>query len=228
MTELWRVEFHCHTCYSPDSLVRPADLVRRARALGLNKVAVTDHNTIRGALAAKEIDPDLIIVGEEVLTTAGEFIAFFVREEVPKGLPPEEALARLKAQGAVVAISHPFDVMRGSAMGEENTRRFVTELDALEVFNARNHRPWMNEKAEALAQEYGLGRFGGSDAHSLWELGRVVTVLPPFEDAESLRVALHSARVEGIYSPVWVHAISTGSKVIKRMIRLFAPNWCNA
>ncbi len=226
MTDLWRVEFHSHTCYSPDSLVRPADLVRRAREMGLDKVAVTDHNTIRGALAAKAIDPDLIIVGEEVLTTAGEFIAFFVQEEVPKGLPPEDALERLKAQGAVVAISHPFDVMRGSAMGEENTRRFVAAVDALEVFNARNHRRWMDEKADALAREYGLGRFGGSDAHSLWELGRVVTVLPRFEDAETLRVALRHACVEGTYSPVWVHAISTGSKWVKRLARWLSYRWC--
>ena len=223
---LWRVEFHSHTCYSPDSLVRPRDLVRRAREIGLDKLVITDHNTIQGALVARELAPDLVIVGEEVLTTAGEFIAFFVNEEVPKGLPPEEALARLRAQGAVVAISHPFDTMRGSAMGGENARRFAESIDALEVFNARNHKRWMDEEAERLAQLHGLGRFGGSDAHSLWELGRVVTLLPPFHDADSLRAALHHAHIEGRYSPVWVHAISTGSKMWKRVSRLFGRTGC--
>ncbi len=217
MSTVWRVEFHCHTCYSPDCLVKPKALVRHARDLGLDKVVVTDHNTIRGALAAKEIDPDLIIVGEEVLTTAGEFIAFFVREEVPKGLPPEEALARLRDQGAVVAISHPLDTMRGSAMGRENTLRFIDKIDALEVFNARNHHAWMNAEAERLAQEHNLGRFGGSDAHSLWELGRVVTLLPPFHDADSLRASLREATYVGMTSPVWVHGTSTLSKLVKRM-----------
>ncbi len=217
MSTVWRVEFHCHTCYSPDCLVKPKALVCHARDLGLDKVVVTDHNTIRGALAAKEIDPELIIVGEEVLTTAGEFIAFFVREEVPKGLPPEEALARLRDQGAVVAISHPLDTMRGSAMGRENTLRFIDRIDALEVFNARNHQAWMNEEAERLAREHNLGRFGGSDAHSLWELGRVVTLLPPFHDADSLRASLREATYVGMTSPVWVHGTSTLSKLVKRM-----------
>ncbi len=220
MTTLWRVEFHCHTCYSPDCLVKPKSLVRHARDLGLDKIVVTDHNTVRGALIAREIDPDLVIVGEEILTTAGEFIAFFVEEEVPKGLPPEEALARLREQGAVVAISHPLDTMRGSAMGRENTMRFIDQIDALEVFNARNHRAWMNEEAELLAREHNLGRFGGSDAHSLWELGRVITLLPPFHDAESLRMALREATYVGVTSPVWVHGTSTLSKIVKRVWRV--------
>ncbi len=213
----WRVEFHCHTCYSPDSLVRPEDLVRRARALGLDRVIVTDHNTIAGAREAQALAPDLVIVGEEVLTTAGEFIAFFVTEEVPPGLPPEEALARLRAQGAVVAISHPFDAWRGSAMGREGTLRWIDHVDALEVFNARTRRAEWDAEAERLAVARGLGRFGGSDAHSLWELGRVVTRIPPFHDADSLREALRHAQVEGRRSPAWVHGISTLAKGLKRL-----------
>ncbi len=217
MDTLWRVEFHCHTCYSPDALVKPRDLVQRARTLGLDRLVITDHNTIEGALRARDLAPDFVIVGEEVLTTVGEFIAFFVEEEVPKGLPPEEALDRLRQQGAVVGISHPFDTLRGSAMGRENTLRFVDQIDALEVFNARCHNPACNREAEELARREGLGRFAGSDAHSLWELGRAVTLLPPFHDPESLRVALRQARVEGKPSPHWVHLISTTSKWMKKL-----------
>ncbi len=213
----WRVEFHCHTCYSPDSLVTPEALILRARALGLDRVVVTDHNTLRGALAAQALAPDLIVVGEEVLTTEGEFIAFFVQEEVPPGLPPAEALARLRDQGAVVAISHPFDALRGSAMGRENTLRWATAVDALEIFNARTRRAVWDIAAEQLAREHGLGRFGGSDAHTLWELGRVITWVPPFEDADSLRKALRHARVEGRRSPAWVHGASTVAKLMKRL-----------
>lgn len=219
MTTLWRVEFHCHTCYSPDCLVKPEALVRRARDLGLDRIVVTDHNTIRGALIARDLAPDLVVVGEEILTTVGEFIAFFVEEEVPRGLPPEEALARLREQGAVVAISHPLDTLRGSAMGRDNTLRFIGQIDALEVFNARNHQDWMNAEAARLADEHNLGRFAGSDAHSLWELGRAPTLLPPFYDADSLRVALRSATIVGRKSPLWVHGISTASKMVKHIWR---------
>lgn len=213
----WRVEFHCHTCYSPDSWVTPAALIRRAQALGLDRVVITDHNTIRGALVAKELAPELVIVGEEILTSAGEFIAFFVTEEIPRGLPPEEVLARLRAQGAVVGIPHPFDAYRGSAMGHENTLRWIAKVDALEVFNARTHRPEWDDAADKLARERSLGRFGGSDAHTLWELGRVITWVPPFHDADTLRTALQQARIEGRRSPIWVHFASTAAKMLKRL-----------
>ncbi|NPA91919.1 MAG: PHP domain-containing protein [Chloroflexi bacterium] len=217
MSELWRVEFHAHTCYSPDALIQPQDLIRRARQLGLDKVCITDHNTIQGARKAHALAPDLIVIGEEIRTTAGEFIAFYVQEEVPPGLSPEETLERLREQGAVIAISHPFDITRGSAMGPENARQWAPHVDAIEVFNARCPLDRFNEEAEALAQHLHLGRFGGSDAHSGWELGRVVTHLPPFHDADTLRQALHTARVEGQRSPHWVHLISTGSKWLKRL-----------
>jgi len=211
------VEFHCHTCYSPDSLVKPGDLIQRARELGLDRVVVTDHNSIQGARAARELAPDLVIVGEEVSTTHGELIGFFVEEEVPAGLSPDEALARLRDQGAVVGIPHPFDTLRGSALGPEHARRLAPMVDALEVFNARCHRATCNEAAEELARAHGLGRFAGSDAHSLWELGRAVTILPPFSDATSLRAALHEASIRGLVSPPWVHGISTMSKVLNTL-----------
>ena len=84
-----RVEFHCHTVYSSDSLMRPEDLVRVCRKKGIDRLVVTDHNTIRGALEAKSIDPELVIVGEEIRTSRGELLGAFMTEEIPRGLRPE-------------------------------------------------------------------------------------------------------------------------------------------
>ena len=86
-----RVEFHCHSIASEDSLSRPEDLIRTCRKKGIDRLVITDHNTIAGALAARELAPDLVIVGEEILTEEGEFLAAFVEEEVPPGLPVMEA-----------------------------------------------------------------------------------------------------------------------------------------
>ncbi len=217
MHGFWRVEFHVHTCYSPDCLVSPREVVRRARDLGLDRICITDHNSIRGALEAKEIAPELVIVGEEIRTTAGEFIAFFVQEEVPKGLTPEETLERLRAQNAVIGIPHPFDTRRSSALGPRASRLFARHVDAIEIFNARCHTNTCNRRAEELARSFHLGQFGGSDAHSVQEIGQVLTYVPPFHDAATLREALHHARVEGRRSPLWVYLISTGSKLLKRL-----------
>ncbi len=115
-----RIEFHCHTIYSKDSLTRPEDLVKTCRRKGIDRVVVTDHNTIAGARAAQVIDPELVIVGEEIMTTRGEILAAFVSEEIPKGLTPGETIRRLKDQGAFISVSHPFDRWRSGHWQEED------------------------------------------------------------------------------------------------------------
>jgi predicted metal-dependent phosphoesterase TrpH len=214
---LWRVDLHTHTWASRDSKNDPAALVERAREAGLNRVAVTDHNVIEGALAAQRLAPDLVIVGEEIATeTGGELIAYFVTEVVPKGLPVEEALRRLRAQGAVVSISHPLDSLRGSALGERLTLEFIEQVDALEVFNARCLRAADNQRAAELAKRYGKAVTAGSDAHTLRELGAGFLTLPPFRgDPASFRASLARATPGGRLSGIWPHFASTFAKFRK-------------
>jgi predicted metal-dependent phosphoesterase TrpH len=218
---LWRVDMHTHTVFSPDSATSPAALVAAARRVGLDRVAVTDHNTIEGALAAHALAPDLVIVGEEIETAeGGELIAYYVREVVPFGLPVAEALRRLHAQGAVISISHPVDRFRGSAMGEPLTLQIMGEVDALEVFNARCLAGADNTRAAGLAARYGKSQTAGSDGHVTWELGRGFVSLPPFEDtAESFRASLKEARAEGRLSGPWPHFASTYAKWTKKRKR---------
>ncbi len=201
---LWRVEFHSHTCASPDGLMRPHELIRAARARGLDRIVVTDHNTLAGARAAHALAPELVIVGEEVLTTEGELLGWFVREEVPPGLPPWEALQRLKAQGAVVALAHPFDTWR-QGFRAETLAQLAPYLDAVEGFNARTRKPGANQAAEAWARAHGLPVVSGSDAHLVVEVGRAATYLPPFDDADGLRRALAAARPTRRRAAWWVN-----------------------
>ncbi|MFZ1265862.1 MAG: PHP domain-containing protein, partial [Anaerolineae bacterium] len=155
MPELWKVDLHCHSWFSRDCLMNPRAIIETARVRGLDKLAITEHNNVEGARYLKRLAPDLIIIGEEVKSSAGEFIAYFVQEEVPKGLSPEETLARLREQGAVISIPHPADSFRRSALGEANARRFIDQVDAIEVFNARCLYRDDNDAALALARRYG-------------------------------------------------------------------------
>lgn len=215
---MWKVDLHSHTVYSKDCLTPPAKLVAQARARGLDKIAVTEHNNLAGARAAKELDPDLVIVGQEIMTTRGEIIAYYVQEEVPRGLPPEEAIARLREQGAVISIPHPLDTLRGSAMGRENVMAILHLVDALEVRNARCVRSADNAAAAALAAAHGKLATAGSDAHTLFEVGRCRMEMPPFEDnAASFLAALSQAQPCGTESPFWPHLASTYAKVHKRL-----------
>ena len=212
----YRVELHCHTCFSPDSLVRPAELVEGARRRGIDRVAVTDHNTIQGALACAELDPKRVIVGEEILTTQGELLAFFVTEEIPAGLEPEAALEALRNQGAFISVSHPFDPHRKGAWSRENLDRIRPHIDAIEGFNARAVSDGPNRKAASYAEQHGLLQTAGSDAHAVLELGRTVLRMPVFEDAEGMRHALTQSERIGDRSPAWVHLLSRWASWRKR------------
>ena len=97
-----RIDLHCHTCHSRDSLMTYEALLHWMDRRGMDMVALTDHNTIAGALAFHARAPERFVVGEEIKTTCGELIALFLEEEVPPGLSLEETVARVHAQGALV------------------------------------------------------------------------------------------------------------------------------
>lgn len=203
-----RVEFHCHTVYSKDSLTSPERLLEVCRRVGIDRVVVTDHNTIAGAVYAQAIDPDRVIVGEEIMTQAGEILAFFVQEEVPAGLRPAEAIARLREQDAFISLSHPFDRLRSGHWRLPDLMEVAPLVDAIETFNARCLWPGFNKAAQDFARQHGLPGTAGSDAHAAFEVGKATLVLPPFQDAGSLKEALGSAQQRLKLSAPWVHLAS--------------------
>jgi predicted metal-dependent phosphoesterase TrpH len=214
---MWKVDLHAHTIFSRDCLTRPEALIARAREIGLDRLAITEHNNLAGALYARKLAPELIIVGEEIKTTHGELIAYFVQEEVPKGLSPQETIRRLRDQGAVISIPHPLDSLRRSAMGLVNVLEVLDQVDALEVRNARCVRARDNDAAALLAQQQGKLLTAGSDAHTLGELGQNYLSMPPFDDnAGSFMTALAQAEPCGEISPFWPHLASTYAKWRKR------------
>ncbi len=214
------LEFHCHTIYSPDSLTRPADLVAVCARKGIDRVVVTDHNTIAGALEAHAIDPQRVVVGEEVMTTQGELLAAFVREEVPPGLSPMEAIARLRDQGAFISVSHPFDMYRKGHWEVHDLEQIAPYLDAIEIFNARCLLPASNRRAEDFAHRHNLIGTVGSDAHTLGELGRALQILPDFSDAVNLRASFSAARsVTRLSSPL-IHLTSRWAVWVKKLRRM--------
>lgn len=211
-----RVEFHCHTIYSRDSLTRPESLLAACRRKGIDRVVITDHNTIAGALHCQQIDPQRFIVGEEILTQAGELLAAYVREEVPPGLEPKEAIRRLRDQGAFISVSHPFDTMRKGHWSSELLLEIAPLVDAIETFNARCYLPVYNTQAQQFAKKKGLLGTVGSDAHALFEVGRAAMRLPDFHDAASLKAALPKAELEVRPSSPWVHLASRWAAWIKK------------
>ena len=104
-----KVDLHLHTRYSPDCNSSLRIIIDQCRKLEIGCVAITDHNTIDGALAVKELAPFPVIVSEEIMSQDGEIIGYFLKESIPGNLPPEEVMARIKDQGGLVCLPHPFD-----------------------------------------------------------------------------------------------------------------------
>lgn len=193
--QLIRAEFHCHTVYSHDSSNRIPQLLRAAKERGIERLAITDHNTIQGALKAKELEPELVVVGEEILTTRGELLAYFLSDEIPRKLSPMQTIERLKKQGAVIVVPHVFD-RRRHGWRKEDLEQILPHVDALEVFNARCLNPRTNHMGKAFAEERGFAMTAGSDAHSLVELGLASVWLPVFNNPQELRESLKEARID--------------------------------
>jgi len=215
MDLLLKVDFHSHTHYSPDCLTTINELINAARKRGLDRLVVTDHNCLAGAREAYAAAPDLVIVGEEVQTTQGEFLAAYVTEELSKGLDWQDALKRLKDQNAFISLSHPFDPHR-SGWPLETLIELVPQVDAIEIFNARVLNREHNEKALRFAQEYHLAGTSGTDGHHPSEIGQAYSIVPDFHDADSLRSAIKNAAVGGSLSSPFVHFYSSWARVEKQ------------
>ena len=202
------VEFHCHTVFSKDSLTSPRKLVETCRRKRIDRVIVTDHNTIEGARAAHALAPELVIVGEEIMTTRGEILAAFMTEEVPPLLPPQETIARLKGQGAFISVSHPFDKLRSGGWKEEDLLEILPDVDAIEVFNSRCMDPNFNHLAREFAEKHDIPGTVGSDAHAAFELGRSLLLLDQFEGPDEMRKVIRNGIPKTRLSSPWVHFTS--------------------
>ena len=214
-----KVEFHCHTIFSKDSLVPPQALVNSVRRKGIDRVVVTDHNTVAGARAAQALDPERVIVGEEIMTTRGEILAAFVSEEIPKGLTPQETIRRLKDQGAFISVSHPFDRLRRGGWKEADLLEILPEVDAIEVYNSRCMNPRFNQEARQFAEKYNIAGTVGSDAHVTWELGRSLMSLEAFEGPDELRKLIRRGTSKVRWSPPWIHFTSRYATIYKKVTR---------
>jgi len=213
-----RADLHCHTVYSKDSLTPLKAVIAACQRKGLHRIAITGHNTVEGALRLRDLAPELVIVGEEIMTAHGEIQAFFIEQPIPPGLSPEETIACIREQGGVVGVPHPLDPMRGEAMGEENLRRIVHLVDCIEVFNARTIFSIHNRRTAAFAHAHGLPGTAGSDAHTASEIGRAYVEMPAFDGPTSFLGALAQGRVVGRRSSPLVHLFSRWATFRKRLM----------
>ena len=217
-----RIDLHMHTRFSPDSLMEPEELVSRCLRTGLNCVAITDHNTIDGALEVQRLAPFRVIIGEEIKSSGGEIIGLFLQEAIPRGLSSLETVQRIKEQGGLVSIPHPFDHFRRSVIERQALQEVLPYVDIVEAFNARNTLQRDNRKALELALEHDILTSAVSDSHTPVEVGRTYVEIPDFDDTASglLQALAQGNLIRRQITPL-IHFLTTFTKVRKRLARLW-------
>ncbi len=193
-----RVDLHAHTMWSGDATTTPEELEEAVVAAGIDVLCITDHATINGAVALADRLPCRVVVGEELRTVAGEIIGLFLTERLPWGLSPSAAAERIRAQGGLVYVPHPFDPTRHCLREAELDALVAAGLvDAVEVLNAKTPLTSLNERAAAFAAERGLPGGAGSDAHVPEAVGAAYVEMPDFDGPASFLASLADARVVG-------------------------------
>jgi predicted metal-dependent phosphoesterase TrpH len=193
-----RVDFHSHTMWSGDCTTTPDEVAEAIVDSGIDVLCITDHSTINGAVELASQLSCRVIVGEELRTGAGELIGLFLTERLPFGIGHVEAARRIRDQGGVVYVPHPYDPTRHCL--REDALEELLDLglvDAMEVLNAKTSLASLNARAASTAAARDLPGGAGSDAHVPEALGAAYLEMPDFDGPKSLLAAMREGRVVG-------------------------------
>ncbi len=213
-----KADFHIHTRYSMDCEMELEDIIKRCQMMEIDCIAITDHGTVEGAQKMQGIAPFKVIIGEEVLTDQGEIMGMFLKETVPSNIRVDEAISRIKDQGGLVCLPHPFDHLRGLAMNLKEVDNLAPKVDLVEVFNARSPMNSTADKALDYALKHNIPTIAGSDSHTLGEIGRTFVEIDDFNTPDQLLEVLKYGTISQHKASIFVHLFSTVTK-IKRKLR---------
>ncbi|QLC34482.1 PHP domain-containing protein [Halarchaeum sp. CBA1220] len=217
------VELHSHSSLSYDGRDPVEMLLEQAAAVGLDALAVTDHDEYDASARAAELAPDYGLVGipgMEVTSAAGHVLALGIEEPVPAGRPFGETLDAIRDAGGIAVVPHPFQESR-SGVAANVTRETLASADAIEVYNSRLLTGRANRQAETFARDHGLPMTAGSDAHIAEMVGQAVTRVDADErDLESILDAVRAGRtsVEGQRTP-WRISFRQAAGGAKRRVK---------
>ncbi len=210
---------HIHSTYSTDSTASPRDIVKKARSIGLDAIAVADHNTIKGSKAtieeAKDFKDFVVVPAMEISSSKGHIVALGINEDVKQGLSPEDTVESIRALGGIAVAAHPFVSYREGLCDHVKD----LDIDAIETLNSRYVFGYSNWRARNLALKRNIPEIGSSDAHFLDAIGSCVTELEANFSYESIIEGILSGKtnVFGDRTPLPLILKEVINKKIKRM-----------
>lgn len=182
---MFKVDLHTHSSASPDGGITQAQYAKALESNLLDCIAVTDHNRIDFALGLQSSLGERIIVGEEIMSSAGEIIGLYLTENVPAGLSPLETVQAIKDQGGLVYIPHPFETIR-KGLHPQILEELADHIDMMEICNGRAFAQNRSEQAVVWAKLNRVVGTASSDAHGFHGLGRTYMQLKAMPTRDNL------------------------------------------
>lgn len=207
---MW-IDCHCHTKHSYDNWLEPLALIRRAKALGLDGVVITEHYSYEASASVEAIGRDegfLIMRGVEIATDRGHLLAYGVEDDAwnlwgrDTWLPIQPVIERVNELGGICVPAHPYrEIGVGSLLGGVFD---LVGITAVETHNGGNQ-----EKDNALAltatRHLALPGLGGSDCHKVEAVGRCATHFDqPVTNIKNFIAAVRAGACQGNYYPAYV------------------------
>lgn len=196
------IDLHVHErAFSSDSKMSLAEIVEKARNMGMGAVCISDHDSLgireEAARYSREVGFP-IFVGVEVLTVQGDIVAYGIPYAFqPRTIDAQEFINYVHCNGGACFSAHPF---RNNQRGLEEHLAVVQRLDGVEVLNGSTSLE-ANRTALEYSRKYGIQPLGASDAHDTQQLGKYVTYFP--EEPRDLQDFIRILRSGKCRPAVW-------------------------
>ncbi len=216
-----RFDLHVHSNYSKDGLSPVEQILKAAKARGLDGVAITDHDTTEGGRYALEVvdrvAPGLLIIpGEEVTTRSGHLIVLGITRDIPRDMSVEDTIKEARRQGGVVVVPHPYNRPR-------HGMPIPKGADAAEVYNSRYILGMHNRVAARHARRRRLPEVAGSDAHQASLVGNAITLINANKNLNDVLEAIKQGKtsIDVKKTPVYIYALQMANGWVKRLKSVF-------
>lgn len=206
-----KIDTHIHSKYSKDSITPLEDIIKYSQQIGLNAIAITDHDEIEGTWAIRKLEHEglILIPGEEVSSSEGHIVALGITDYIKPLQTPAETVDQIHDNAGIAIAAHPYCYYR-SGIGD--TVRKI-DVDAMETKNSRFILGISNYLAKKVSIKNNIPEIGASDAHFVKGIGRCYTEIPDCDNVDEIlkNIKKGNSRAYGERTPM--------NLIIKEVIR---------
>jgi len=205
-----KIDLHMHTCYSEDATTTLKEVVYYVKKHGLDGVAITDHETLRGALKLSRKSQITIIPGLEIETKRGHILGLNLKTLIPPKLSIPETVEKIHDAGGIAVGAHPAVVLK-TGLGQKITSN--SNIDAIEVINSAAFPFFLSTYLSCrLAKRLNLPQTAGSDAHHALEIGTAYTVVDADSNSDDVAEAIRKGAITPCGKPIaWAKRVKRGA-----------------